>query len=152
MKNLLILILLVFSASSHAQLTETSASEALKEVTAVGSFATTMQASQAKLSYTTTGGEKTYTLKYRQNGSKPEQSLEFVANDETINLLYGIFKSFFTPENKANPDYTRSFKLGDKNVVCKTHKNVTPSVLVSTGDGSFYMTEAQLDKLFGRKG
>lgn len=151
MKNLLIIAFLIFSVSTHAQLTETAASKAVKEVTAVGSFSTTMQASQAKLSYTTTGSEKTYTLKYRQNGTKPEQSVVFVADDATINALYDILKSFFTKENVANQNYTRSFTLGDKAVVCTVHKNVTPSVLVKTEDGSFFINESQVDKLFGRK-
>ncbi|HEU0136754.1 MAG TPA: hypothetical protein VFQ50_05645 [Flavobacterium sp.] len=151
MKNLLIAALLLFALSTNAQLTETSASKAVKEVTTIGSFSTTMQASQAKLTSTTTGSEKTFTLKYRQNGSKPEQSIVFNGTDATINSLYDIFKSFFTAENKANINYMRTFTLGDKEVVCKAFKNVTPLVQVSTEDGTFYINESQVDKLFGKK-
>jgi hypothetical protein len=151
MKNLLIFALFVWSLSANAQLIETSASKALDEVTTIGSFSTTMQASQAKLTSTGNGSDKTYTLKYRQNGSKPEQSVVFKGTEATLTSLYDIFKTFFTKENIANENYTRTFTLGDKQLVCKTYKNVTPAVQVKTEDGMFFISESQVGKLFGKK-
>jgi hypothetical protein len=79
------------------------------------------------------------------------ESVSFENENGTLNSLYEILKSFFTKENRKNKEYIRMFKLGDKNVYCANAIIFGNYIYFSVDGGFMYLTEKQVDKLFGKR-
>ena len=150
MKQLLIAFVLLLSFQSFAQLQVKKASPATKigSVNSGGRFL-------AELSYKVEEGDTTYTLMYRNCEYKQILSIESVKfNSEggTVEQLYTILKSVFSDENKKNKEYKVELRLGDTDVIISNFRMMgVSSAMFSTTKGYVYLTEGQLDKLFGKK-
>lgn len=79
------------------------------------------------------------------------QSISFDPDENTIQKLYDALKSFFLKENEKNKDYELSFTLG-KTDVTLSHKRTLgiTYIMFFTVDGYFYLTQRQVEKLFGK--
>lgn len=70
---------------------------------------------------------------------------------ETIDQLYNLMKTVFTDENKKNKDYKIDFKLGDNDVSIMNYRVMGITSMWFWSDGAyFYLSEKQVDKLFGK--
>lgn len=148
MKTILFLVTLLFTTSTHAQLTEkeTGKWEPIGKLKFGG-------ITKASLEYQFNGRDTTYLLFVKDFREQPKDhyfSIQFKNTDGTFSKLYAILKSFFLDENKKNKNYSRTFQLGNTTV------NVSHKVLI-TGRGIMFYTnngyanwsEKDIDKLFG---
>lgn len=74
------------------------------------------------------------------------KSFFFRNNKNELNDLYNILKSFYSPDNLKNKDYTVSIKLNKTDVFLMRYKK---DIWFSIGDPYFIIGEKDLDKLFG---
>ena len=127
---------------------QTSPSESVGRVGVVSTY--------AELTYQIVNGDTTYTLEY-YHGQKlgglatDRRKFSFPAEGNALNEFYFKLKSFFTDENRKNKKYTMDFKLGKERVTLKHYSlPMKLSVNVIFNNGSFALTEKQVDKLFGK--
>lgn len=79
------------------------------------------------------------------------QSLLFFNKENTLEILYKTLKSFFTEENKKDKKYSVNIKLGDEDIIMNKYRTIGISaVIINTKTGYVYLTENQVDKLFGK--
>lgn len=108
---------------------------------------------QAELSYTLVGNDTMYTLTYlnaKYTTLTDYVTLTFSEEGGTKNQLYTVFKSFFSDENKKNKEYKQAFKLGNEQVIASNFRAMgVTSMMLYTSKGYCYLTEAQVEKLFG---
>ena len=108
---------------------------------------------QAELSYSLIDNDTVYTLVYlnaKYTTLTDYVTLTFSEEGGTKNQLYGLFKSFFSEENKKNKEYKQSFKLGNEQVIASNYRALgVTSVMLYTIRGYCYLTESQIEKLFG---
>jgi hypothetical protein len=108
---------------------------------------------QAELAYTLIETDTVYTLMYlnaKYTTLTDYVTLTFSEEGGTKNQLYGLFKSFFSDENKKNKEYKQSFKLGNEQVIASNYRALgVTSVMLYTSKGYCYLTESQIEKLFG---
>lgn len=147
MKTLFTLISLLFFSFTNAQLVETSNYN--EKITTVGGFASG-QMSHAAIKSETVDGTKVYTLVYGLSNAKSNQ-ISFKETGNDLEELYMLLNSFFTKENKRNENYKKTFKLGDEEVICQSFQGIPIQIYFKTNQGEFYMSEKQLNKLFGKK-
>lgn len=104
----------------------------------------------SELNYTVTGKDTVYRLMYKNAEYEilsDRQFLYFNNENNTLETLYKILKSFFSDDHKKDLDYKISFKLGQDFVAAK---NSRTSVFVSTTKGYFYLSNKEIDNLFGK--
>lgn len=98
--------------------------------------------------------DTTYTLKYRDYQFKQTVSIEsikFSGIGDTEDQLYNVFKSVFLEENRNNKEYLLKFTLGEKPVAIGNYKSMgTTMAIFMNGRSYFYLTDKQVDKLFGK--
>lgn len=108
----------------------------------------------AELTYTVEDKDTLFTIFYNNAEYKTLtdiQAIVFDGQDNTFGKFYDVLKSFFSDENKKNKEYAVSLKLGGKNVNLMNMRVMgTTSVMVHGEKGYFYLTEKQVDKLFGK--
>ena len=110
---------------------------------------------QAQLSYVIQQDKDTlYTflfLNAKYSTLTDYQSIVFSGENNTINDFYSVLKSFFSDENKKNKDYKVEFKLGATQVIASNLRIMgVTSVMILTSKGHVYLTEKQVDKVFGK--
>lgn len=98
--------------------------------------------------------DTTYVLMYRNAEYQTLvdfKTVHFGNQDSTLTEFYKILKSVFLDENIKNRDYRVEFKLGDEDVSVSTYRIMgVTSVRFYTQKGYCYLTEKQIDKLFGK--
>lgn len=78
-------------------------------------------------------------------------SILFNGGEDVLNQLYGVIKSVYAEENKKNKEYKKQFMLGKDDVIVSNYRMMgTTSAMIWTDGGYFYLTEKELDKLFGK--
>lgn len=87
-----------------------------------------------------------YSLRYAKHKRMGEYNTIRFYGPQTVSTLYNILKLFFAVQNKKNNEYKKEIRLGDTDVLLANSKS---SVMFWTAIGHFYMTENQVDKLFG---
>lgn len=139
MKTILILLLLTgFSAQAQIEMKED-----IKLIT-IGT-AKTMGVFRAKLDYAVSKEDTIYSIYYKNwkySSLDDYQTLIFRGGSEVLNQLYDILKAAL-----ADKEYSKSFTLGKEDVTVSNSKNM---VTITTNEGFFYLTEKELDKLFGK--
>ena len=110
----------------------------------------------AELSYLVKGpGDTAYTLLFNNYEYKIKnnfKSVTFKGTSRTVDSLYHLLKAVFKPENEKNKQYSQSFKLGEDSVRIGITRAVGLTRQVFRGGGGFvYLTEKELNKLFGKK-
>lgn len=79
------------------------------------------------------------------------QYFSFMNKEGTLNQCYTLLKTCISDENKKNKDYSVNFTLGKTNVIASPAKlGFNYSIMIWTDKGYFYVTEKQLDQLFGK--
>lgn len=149
MKIILTASALLFASIAYSQIEVKLAPKETKigKVKTAGRF-------HSELSYTVDESDTTYRILY--NNAEYQtitdiQSVSFDSDDDALNKLYSVFRSFFLDENKKNKDYKVSLKLGESNIVLSNFRSMgITTVLVSAPIGYFLITEKQIDKLFGK--
>ena len=100
-------------------------------------------------------GDTNYVLVYNNYEYKMKtdlKSIRFKGTSQTIDSLYGLMKSVFKPENEKNKQYSRSLKLGEDSVRIGITRSVGITRLVFRGGGGYiYLTEKEVNRLFGKK-
>ena len=104
----------------------------------------------AELNYSVKDKDTTYTLSFRD--MKYEQitsikSIQFSGEGNTVDQFYSLFKSVFSDENKKNKDYAVTVTLGNKVISISRYKNMA---LFLVDNSNVFLTEKQIDKLFGK--
>lgn len=149
MKILIAILLLTISQALKAQIEVKQASKAVT----VGKVKSG-SALIAEMSYTVEDNDTLYTIIYNNAEYKTLtdiQAIAFDGQDNTFGKLYDVLKTFFSDENKKNKNYSVSLKLGGKNVTLMNMRVMgITSVMVHGEKGYFYLTEKQVDKLFGK--
>jgi len=128
-----------------------SPSTVVGKISPMGSFI-------AELSYrlnSVEAADSIYTLRFRNAKYKTMtelESLDFSSSGNTVSQFYTALKSVFLDENKSNKDYAITFTLGKDVVAVSAYRSVgVLMVMFQKGDGHFFLTEKQLDKLFGKQ-
>lgn len=79
-------------------------------------------------------------------------SIRFRAEDNTVDKLYHLLISFFTPDNRKNKKLEKIFNLGNEMVHVQHYFKITGSaIMLSTKENHILFTEKELKKLFDRK-
>lgn len=148
-KVLLAIVSLFISTYSFSQL---QLQEASPKSVLVGKCKNGMY-TQAELSYSLVGNDTMYNLMYlnaKYTTLTDYVSLTFGEEGGTKSQLYSVLKSFFSDENKKNKEYKQSFKLGTEQVIASNFRAMgVTSVMIYTSKGYCYLTESQIDKVFG---
>ena len=146
MKNLLYLIAFFVCSNNFGQI------QNVKQLEVIGTIKPKRTIS-AELSYIIQDDSDTlYTIMFRNRKYDyilRMQSIHFSGHDGTLQSLYTICKSVFSDENKTKKDYKVQFKLGGEQVIV-SNKGMS-SLMFSTEKGYFYLTDRQVDRLFGKK-
>ena len=107
----------------------------------------------AEITYTV-NEDTIYTFRFKDQQYKVLSEYDLVTfkgRDNTLDKLYKIFKSVFLTENKNNNDYKVALMLGDTAVVIGTLiKDYETKSMFFTSSGHTYLSEEQVDKLFGK--
>lgn len=147
-KFLLTLFVVVsLQASAQIEMKESVKSVKIGEVRGAGRFIASIEKIPSK--------EDTVCVLYYKNVRYTTltdiQDIVFNDTDSTLAELYNVIQSAFTDENKKKKDFKIDFRLGDKDVSITSEKMFgIPYVKFWTENGFFYLTEKQLDKLFGK--
>jgi hypothetical protein len=108
----------------------------------------------AELTYRINDGDTLYTLLFNDLEYKyltEYKSISFDGTGGVVNQLYDVMKTFFSDENKKNKDYKKNLRLGDTNITLMNMKVMgVTSIMFHAKGGYFYLTEKQLNKLFGK--
>ncbi|WP_055445563.1 hypothetical protein [Lacinutrix himadriensis] len=147
MKTLLKLTFLLFFSLTNAQFSETALPEETK--TFIGYF-NNFNTSHGSLRSEIVDGTKIYTLKYGI-GAAQNFIIRFEETGNDLESLYQLLSTFFIKENKKDEQYVKSFKLGEVDVICTGFGGIPFHIYFKTEDGVFYISERQLDKLFGKR-
>ena len=110
---------------------------------------------QAQLSYTIQEDKDTLYaflfLNAKFSALTDYQTIQFSGENNAVSDLYNILKSFFTEENKKNKEYKVEFKLGNTQVIASNVRIMgVTSVMIFTTKGYVYLTEKQVEKVFGK--
>ncbi len=148
-KDTLFVIILLISTTSYCQIQMQSSGGSKVVVGKCKNGAYT----QAELSYTIEEKDTLYTLLYlnqKYSTLTDYVTLTFSEEGGTKNQLYSILKSVFSEENKKNKEYKQSFKLGNDQVIASNYRTMgVTSVMLFTSKGYCFLTESQLEKVFG---
>jgi hypothetical protein len=152
MRQIITLFAVLFASISFAQI-QVSQVHTKAEEHVVGSLKPAGYF-HSELTYRIEDKDTIYTLMYRNakySQIRDYKSLKFSGEDNTLNQLYDVIKSVFSDENKKNKDFKVELKLGETQVIISNFKTMgITSAMFFTSDGYFYLTEKQLDKLFGK--
>lgn len=153
MKLPALLLSLLLSTASFAQLTISKPSENKALEAKVGEVKN-MGVFIADLTYRVAEKDTVYTIMYKNAAYTTLtdiKSISFESEGNTVNELYAAFKTFFSDENRKNKDYKLQLKLGETDVFLSNLRTMgVTRVMIFTARGHFYLTEKQLDTLFGR--
>lgn len=144
---IVVMFLLFYSTYSYGQVKVSPGSTLLGSIKTGFLF-------KAELSYTIEGADTTYTLLYdvlKEENPTMVNKIRFKASSADIENLYTSLKSFFTKDNIKKKGYSVSVRLGDYDVTLLNIRTLgLTSVRFVEKNGSFSMTERQVDFLFGR--
>lgn len=143
----IMLSILKLTSYSQIQVRQSSPQVEVGKVSYMGNF-------HSELSYNVLDDDTTYTLMYRNSEFKTlvdVESIKFSSVGNTYNTLYDLIKSVYSPENVKNKDYKVEFRLGETEVIVSNVRmmGITTAMFFTT-KGYFYITEKQLDRLFGK--
>ncbi len=106
----------------------------------------------ASLYYHVSGKDSTSVLTFRNQkdpSGRDFQVIFFSSREYPLSKLYELLSSFFGDPAKQEDGYQQTIKLGKENVVLSlTRINHAPSIVITTGNGFFYLDERQLGSLF----
>ena len=146
MKSIIICSLTMLVGGASAQI-----STPVKEIpsTIIGKV-NPMNTFIAELNYSVKDKDTTYTLSFRD--MKYEQitsikSIQFSGEGNTVEQLYSLMKSVFLDENKKNKDYAVTVTLGSNLVSISHYRNMVQFLV---DNSNVFLTEKQIDKLFGK--
>lgn len=109
---------------------------------------------RAKLSYAVTNRDTAYILSLRNaqiNAADDYHSIAFSGSSKLVNELYGLIKLMLFKQNKTHKNYSITIALGAKLVVISTTRILgVTSAVICLPDGYNYLTDRQLDKVFGK--
>ncbi len=150
MRHFVIFFLLVVPTIAFAQIKESSIADYAKigEVKSGGVIA-------VELSRVVIGVDTTYKLSYNNDkfGALVDyRIITFKEEGNTVNDLYIALATFFSKDNIKNTAFVNNFILGDEYVAVSRRDTAVPSITLWTPDGSFHLTEKQLNRLFGLGG
>lgn len=148
MKYILIAaMLLPLAASAQIEVSQTSKTVIIGAVKKGGAIS-------SELSYKVSGADTSYTIVF--NNLKYQhiddfKSFSFLGTGNALNGLYDVINTFFSDLHKKETDYEVNIKLGgnDINITSSRTMGITTAVIHAKG-GFFYLTEKQVDKLFGK--
>lgn len=89
-----------------------------------------------------------YDLLFEDATTKLSKDVYFIASNNDIENLYQLIKSLFLKENTGK-DKSRVVKLGNEQITLFSIKASWAFFMAE--NGTFNMTEKQVDKLFGKR-
>ena len=108
----------------------------------------------ARLAYEVNDNDTSYVLSLhnlQNDTTNSYHSLMFSGNATTVNQFYSILKLMIAKRNKKHKDYSTTIALGNKLVVIATTRILgETSAVVYLPEGYNYLTERQVDKVFGK--
>ena len=107
----------------------------------------------ARLACETSGRDTAYILSIKNpsNNLTEYHSIEFSGGSRAAEQLYVVIKQMIEKRNRKRKDYSTTLVLGSKLVVISTTRILgVTSAVVYLPQGYNYLTERQLDKVFGK--
>lgn len=109
----------------------------------------------ADLAYYLNDNDTTYSIMYinkAYNYITDAESIMFSSENNTLSKLYEVLKTVFSKENEKNKDYKLQFSLGTTDVTVSNYRALGQTwAQIYTRTGFFYLSEKQLETLFGKK-
>ena len=152
MKHLfLFLFAITLTATSFSQL---QVKESPKPKTVIGNYKAG-GTTHYELSYKLDEDKDTvYTLLFKNAAYRyavDYEAITFNSDGNTLNELYKVLKSVFSPDNIKDKNYRVSFTLGETEVIVSNYRLMgITSAMFYTDRGHTFIGEKQLDKLFGK--
>jgi hypothetical protein len=160
--NIIVLLLVIYSTSTNAQIKEIPSSPKFLEIGKIGGYGWFVSSFKYIESSDTKGqnhylwqynNEKNNTINIKTGTSNliDIKGISFDASTDELNLLYESMKKQMNAEN----DSEKKFELGNITIALVTRRSWLNNSLVVfevTPNGGFFTIQSnQLDKLFGKK-